>query len=134
MSTYRQALPQLSDRIFLTDGGIETTLIYDQGIELPHFAAFVLLERIEPQVCRPSWTMMRETSTLAQVEAAPNAVHRCLLPGGAGLFFTAVAHAGFGDEVAGRAGSGSGFCGVGRPRPVSARRPPGSPRAPRGAG
>jgi S-methylmethionine-dependent homocysteine/selenocysteine methylase len=44
MSTYRQALPQLSDRIFLTDGGIETTLIYHQGIELPHFAAFVLLE------------------------------------------------------------------------------------------
>ena len=28
MSTYRQALPQLSDRVFLTDGGIETTLIY----------------------------------------------------------------------------------------------------------
>jgi hypothetical protein len=44
MSIYRQALPQLSDRIFLTDGGIETTLIYHQGIELPHFAAFVLLE------------------------------------------------------------------------------------------
>jgi len=44
MSTYRQALPQLSDRIFLTDGGIETTLIYHQGMELPHFAAFVLLD------------------------------------------------------------------------------------------
>jgi hypothetical protein len=28
MSTYRHALPQLSDRVFLTDGGIETTLIY----------------------------------------------------------------------------------------------------------
>ena len=44
MSTYRHALPQLSDRIFLTDGGIETTLIYHEGIELPHFAAFVLLD------------------------------------------------------------------------------------------
>ena len=44
MSTYRQALPQLSDRIFLTDGGIETTLIYHQGMELPQFAAFVLLD------------------------------------------------------------------------------------------
>jgi homocysteine S-methyltransferase len=44
MSIYRHALPQLSDRIFLTDGGIETTLIYHQGMELPHFAAFVLLD------------------------------------------------------------------------------------------
>jgi S-methylmethionine-dependent homocysteine/selenocysteine methylase len=44
MSAYRHALPQLSDRIFLTDGGIETSLIYDQGMELPHFAAFVLLD------------------------------------------------------------------------------------------
>jgi S-methylmethionine-dependent homocysteine/selenocysteine methylase len=44
MSTYRHALPQLSDRIALTDGGIETTLIYQEGIELPHFAAFVLLD------------------------------------------------------------------------------------------
>jgi S-methylmethionine-dependent homocysteine/selenocysteine methylase len=44
MSTYRHALPQLSDRVFLTDGGIETTLIYHEGLELPHFAAFVLLD------------------------------------------------------------------------------------------
>lgn len=36
-------LPQLGPRLFLTDGGIETTLIYRQGLELPHFAAFVLL-------------------------------------------------------------------------------------------
>ncbi len=43
MSTYRAALPQLADRIFLTDGGIETTLIYHDGLELPDFAAFVLL-------------------------------------------------------------------------------------------
>jgi hypothetical protein len=44
MTSYRHALPQLSDRITLTDGGIETTLIYHEGIELPHFAAFVLLD------------------------------------------------------------------------------------------
>jgi homocysteine S-methyltransferase len=37
-------LPQLDGRVFLTDGGIETTLIYHQGIDLPEFAAFVLLE------------------------------------------------------------------------------------------
>ena len=40
---YRHALPQLGDKLFLTDGGLETTLIFHQGQELPHFAAFVLL-------------------------------------------------------------------------------------------
>jgi S-methylmethionine-dependent homocysteine/selenocysteine methylase len=30
-------------RVYLTDGGLETTLIFDQGIDLPHFAAFTLL-------------------------------------------------------------------------------------------
>jgi homocysteine S-methyltransferase len=40
---YRRALPQLGDDIFLTDGGIETTLIFLEGLELPHFAAFDLL-------------------------------------------------------------------------------------------
>lgn len=44
MSVFRQALPQLSEEIFLTDGGIETTLIYHEGLELPDFAAFVLLD------------------------------------------------------------------------------------------
>src|SRR5689334_20551092 len=28
----------------ITDGGLETTLIYREGVELPHFAAFVLLD------------------------------------------------------------------------------------------
>ena len=37
------ALPQLEGGLFLTDGGIETTLIFHQGLELPAFAAFVLL-------------------------------------------------------------------------------------------
>lgn len=42
MTTTR--LPQLDDRtLFLTDGGIETTLIFHEGLELPSFAAFVLL-------------------------------------------------------------------------------------------
>jgi homocysteine S-methyltransferase len=40
----RSPLPQLTDRVFLTDGGIETTLIYHQGLALPEFAAFVLLD------------------------------------------------------------------------------------------
>lgn len=32
---------------YLTDGGLETTLIYHYGMELPHFAAFTLLESAE---------------------------------------------------------------------------------------
>lgn len=32
---------------FLTDGGIETTLIYHYGLDLPHFAAFTLLKEEE---------------------------------------------------------------------------------------
>jgi S-methylmethionine-dependent homocysteine/selenocysteine methylase len=41
---YRDRLPQLdADRPFLADGGLETTLIFHGGIDLPHFAAFDLL-------------------------------------------------------------------------------------------
>lgn len=40
---YRHALPQLSGALFLTDGGIETTLIFRDGFDLPYFAAFHLL-------------------------------------------------------------------------------------------
>jgi len=43
MGKYRSNLPQLGEHIFLTDGGIETTLIFHEGIELPYFAAFKLL-------------------------------------------------------------------------------------------
>ena len=37
-------LPQQDGGWFLTDGGIETCLIFQEGIALPEFAAFVLLE------------------------------------------------------------------------------------------
>jgi S-methylmethionine-dependent homocysteine/selenocysteine methylase len=43
MARYRSALPQLADAVFLTDTGIETTLIFHDGYELPYFAAVVLL-------------------------------------------------------------------------------------------
>jgi S-methylmethionine-dependent homocysteine/selenocysteine methylase len=33
----------LKDGYYLTDGGLETTLIFHEGIELKHFAAFELL-------------------------------------------------------------------------------------------
>lgn len=41
---YREKLPQLDGDLFLTDGGIETSLIFHQGLELPLFAAFDLLK------------------------------------------------------------------------------------------
>ena len=40
----RGRLPQLSGETFITDGGMETTLIFDEGLDLPHFASFVLLD------------------------------------------------------------------------------------------
>jgi homocysteine S-methyltransferase len=43
MSTHA-ALPQLGESIFLTDGGIETDLIFNEGIDLPHFASIVLVD------------------------------------------------------------------------------------------
>jgi homocysteine S-methyltransferase len=43
MHRYRNALPQLSGDLFLTDGGIETTLIFHESLDLPDFAAFHLL-------------------------------------------------------------------------------------------
>lgn len=44
MSQYRHRLPQLSERFFATDGGLETTLIYHDRLDLPLFAAFDLLK------------------------------------------------------------------------------------------
>jgi S-methylmethionine-dependent homocysteine/selenocysteine methylase len=44
MTKYRNDLPQLYGGFFLTDGGLETTLIFHDGLELPHFAAFHLLK------------------------------------------------------------------------------------------
>ncbi len=42
-TTTAPRLPQLGTRPFLTDGGIETTLIFHEGLDLPLFAAFSLL-------------------------------------------------------------------------------------------
>jgi len=47
MAKYRHALPQIRGDFFLTDGGIETTLIFLEGQDLPHFAAFHLFRTPE---------------------------------------------------------------------------------------
>lgn len=44
MSKYRTLLPQIKDQLFVTDGGLETTLVFHEGVELPAFAAFDLLK------------------------------------------------------------------------------------------
>ena len=43
MAKYRHTLPQMAGGMFLADGGMETSLIYHDGLDLPYFASFVLL-------------------------------------------------------------------------------------------
>lgn len=43
---YRNALPQLSGEVFLTDSGLETDLIFNEGFDLPEFASFVLVDDV----------------------------------------------------------------------------------------
>lgn len=47
MAKYRNNLPLLQGGMFLSDGGMETTLIFHEGVDLPHFASFVLLNTAE---------------------------------------------------------------------------------------
>lgn len=47
MPKYRKNLPILTHDRFLSDGGLETTLIFHRQIDLPHFAAFPLLDTVE---------------------------------------------------------------------------------------
>jgi len=41
----RASLPQLEGGFYLMEGGLETTLIFHEGIDLPDFASFVMLRR-----------------------------------------------------------------------------------------
>jgi S-methylmethionine-dependent homocysteine/selenocysteine methylase len=64
MARYRNALPQLRGDLYLTDGGIETTLIFHEGFHLPHFAAFDLLK--DPKGEQALLTYFRTYATLAK--------------------------------------------------------------------
>lgn len=44
MAKYRDNLPLLSDTVFLMDGGMETTFIFHEGVDLPCFASFDLMK------------------------------------------------------------------------------------------
>lgn len=72
----RPALPQLGGDFFLTDGGIETTLVFHDGLELPDLAAFDLLKGPEGEraLKAPHDTLPRH---------APERVRACRGPEGA---------------------------------------------------
>ncbi len=44
MKRHPNHITQATTELMLTDGGLETTMIYDHGIDLPEFASFVLLD------------------------------------------------------------------------------------------
>lgn len=47
MTNTKNTLPGIGEKIYLTDGGLETVLIFQKGIDLPHFASFPLLNTEE---------------------------------------------------------------------------------------
>ncbi len=47
MSKYRTSLPQLNGKTVLTDGGLETVMVFQEGVDLPLFAAFHLMNSEE---------------------------------------------------------------------------------------
>jgi homocysteine S-methyltransferase len=51
----RPRLPQPGGDVFITDGGLETSLVFQQGIELPDFAAFPLLDTDEGRTALRTW-------------------------------------------------------------------------------
>jgi S-methylmethionine-dependent homocysteine/selenocysteine methylase len=47
LSDRHTTLPQLIAPLFLADGGLETTLLFHYGLDLPDFAAFPLLDTVD---------------------------------------------------------------------------------------
>jgi homocysteine S-methyltransferase len=44
VAKYRNALPQLRGATFLADGGIETHMIFNEGVDAPHNAVFTMID------------------------------------------------------------------------------------------
>jgi S-methylmethionine-dependent homocysteine/selenocysteine methylase len=44
VAKYRNNLPQLNGGTFLTDGGLETTMVFHKGIDLPEFSSITMLK------------------------------------------------------------------------------------------
>jgi homocysteine S-methyltransferase len=67
MTKRRSPLPQLGGDFFMTDGGIETTLVFLEGLDLPHFAAFHLLKTPQGEgALRKYFATYAELATLAE--------------------------------------------------------------------
>ena len=50
-------IPRPGGRPFVTDGGLETDLIFNRGADLPEFAAFPLVDdRARPRAAAPTTT------------------------------------------------------------------------------
>jgi S-methylmethionine-dependent homocysteine/selenocysteine methylase len=67
MTTYRNNLPQMSGEVFFTDGGLETTLVFHHGLDLPAFASFPLLDSEEGRE-----TLIRYFDEYADIAANSN--------------------------------------------------------------
>ena len=52
---YRESLPQLDGTVLLSDGGMETTLLFLDGFDLPCFASFPLLEQVDGRAALASY-------------------------------------------------------------------------------
>jgi S-methylmethionine-dependent homocysteine/selenocysteine methylase len=75
MNRYRTRLPHVDEHLSVTDGGLETTLIYHERVDLPHFAAFPLLDRPDGKAVLDRYFeryagLAREAGTGAVLESA----------------------------------------------------------------
>jgi S-methylmethionine-dependent homocysteine/selenocysteine methylase len=75
MSRYRTCLPHVDEHIFVADAGLETTLIYHEHVDLPHFAAFPLLDHPDGKAVLDRYFgryagIARENGTGAVLESA----------------------------------------------------------------
>ena len=75
MSKYRTNLPQLNGVKILTDGGMETVMVFQEGIDLPHFASFDLARSAQGRdrlrrYFDPYIAIARETGTGLLLESA----------------------------------------------------------------
>lgn len=90
MTGHRAALPQLEGGLFLTDGGIETSMIVSEGADLTDFAVFPLLmnaggEAMLRRYYRPYAEIARRHGTGLILESA---TWRASAGWGSGLGFT----------------------------------------------
>jgi S-methylmethionine-dependent homocysteine/selenocysteine methylase len=84
MPRHRSRLPQIDGALFLTDGGIETDLMFNDGLELPHFAAFHLLrDEKGTEALRAYFTRYASIARATALDSSLRARHGAPAPTGA---------------------------------------------------